>query len=140
MSDDELLWAFGMVHSRAFVVDGIPRLVPFVDTLNHNSAGGGVGFVRSSSGATLPPSSSASAITATVAAASGTSANFVSSSNSGATARRGGLGLWEKDASANGVGANEEVTWSYKAAATPFDWLYLYGIVENSDGSNGKKR
>ena len=46
--------------------------------------------------------------------------------------------MWEKNASADGVGANEEVTWSYKAAATPFDWLYLYGIVENT-GSNGKK-
>ena len=35
-SVDEFLWAFGMVLSRAFVLKNTPRLLPFVDLLNHD--------------------------------------------------------------------------------------------------------
>eukprot|EP00035_Acanthoeca_spectabilis_P027079 m.465292 g.465292 ORF g.465292 m.465292 type:complete len:526 (-) comp24076_c0_seq1:439-2016(-) len=47
--DDELAWAFGMVLSRAFVANGIPRLIPFVDMLNHHSASGDISINSKSS-------------------------------------------------------------------------------------------
>ena len=40
-----MLWAFGMATSRSFIVDGVPRLVPFVDMLNHRPAAGGIDVI-----------------------------------------------------------------------------------------------
>ena len=48
---DDFLWAFGMVFSRAFVLQGVPRLLPFVDLLNHHPTAGEIGIVPASSSA-----------------------------------------------------------------------------------------
>jgi hypothetical protein len=120
VTDQELLWAFGMVHSRAFVIGGVPRLVPLVDALNHNATGGSVGLVRDRSAPDAATSSASVSGDGGAAGADGTS-----------DSRKGEQTAWEKIADAvGGLSADEEVTWSYKAAATTFDWLYLYGIVE----------
>lgn len=38
----ELIWAYGMVLSRSFLLGSTPRLLPFADMLNHANAGGGI--------------------------------------------------------------------------------------------------
>lgn len=37
-----LRWAYSMIFSRSFVVNGIPRLLPFVDMLNYSPDSGGI--------------------------------------------------------------------------------------------------
>eukprot|EP00037_Helgoeca_nana_P000570 m.22289 g.22289 ORF g.22289 m.22289 type:complete len:562 (-) comp10696_c0_seq1:271-1956(-) len=105
--ENELIWAYGMVLSRAFVVGGIPRLIPFVDMLNHDPLGGGI---------TIGPGSASNADTTRPTGAVPTG-----------TAQR--VGAWTKRADTH-TAAGDEVKWAYKTGATPFDLLYLYGIVD----------
>jgi hypothetical protein len=80
-TEQEWLWAVGMAISRAFSVGGVPRLLPFVDLLNHHPEAGPIRIhtARASEGRGAPDSSDT------------------------------GVMMWEKVASASGVRAGDQV-------------------------------
>ena len=41
------------------------------------------------------------------------------------------VGAWRKRAGADGLRPGQELTWAYKANASQFDLLYLYGFVSD---------
>ena len=129
-SEAELLWAFGMVTSRSFVVDGVPRLLPFVDMLNHHPAAGGIDVVTQTNGA---PSLAWKKLAAMRTKADrDRSKRGLDGWDSGGGSNAGGRGAGGAGGVAIAAGAT--VRWAYKRAATPFDLLYLYGFVDDTPG------
>ena len=122
--------------SRAFAQPGgAPRLLPFVDMLNHHPEAGEITLTARTNLADdgtffwqkkMHSSSSSSNNGNTNNGNNGYNngnANGYSNGNSGMP----NVGL-EKD---------KELRWAYKRGATPFDLLYLYGIVTDFGGGGG---
>ena len=144
----EWLWAIGMTLSRAFTTGGVPRLLPFVDALNHHPdageiqiisptalideadarsppVGGGHGGGSVANGHLAPRNSPSSDDAAPALAAHVGEASSVQ----GAPTE---VGAWRKYAPAShGVREGDELTWAYKLNASQFDLLYLYGFVSD---------
>lgn len=73
---------------------GAPRLLPFVDILNHHPTAGGID------------------VASHYDEAAGVDRN-----------------VWSKHVSGSSISAGSQVKWAYKASASAFDLLYLYGFV-----------
>ena len=116
--------------SRAFVADGtrtIPRFLPFVDMLNHHPDSGEITIATraadESSGVRGRPETDSQNLW--------WEKKLQPQSN--AKQQRGPA----HPPLTRGFAKGDEVFWSYKRGATPFDFLYLYGMVVNGSTSAG---